>query len=347
MNNLRIIFFLLLSCICIHSKSQQHLSLKLELEENDKFVPYLLVKLKNVSDKPITVSNNSLTEIRNRGRMLEGSNTVCCFKNTGKNGLLFYGGSFILDRENENLPLNPGEEVCFKTKLVGVGMPFDGAISFYNKQAQNYSQISCYLENILYTVDENGKKYDKLNLESNSIGILNLKIVDDELIKVTLNYNGEIRRYLLFCNSKTVPDKGEDFQDLYTRIMKKRGLSPITIVSNNEVSSISFNSGKVNIPSTFFNHRITEDDLADIYKYCLMGNKYRTSKSLYTVLSDGSIQLRNNSIYPKAYITDLVASIRETLAGDGIYYSLSSEKRFAFTTEMTYWQNLLGEGQYY
>lgn len=342
------VFLILISGICLKAYSQQHLSLNLELEEDERYVPYLAVKLKNVSNKSITVSNSSLTEMRKRGRMVEGENTICCFKNTARSGQLFYGGSFILDRENDYILLNPGEDACFKTKLAGAGMPFDGAISFYNKQARDYNKISCYLENILYTVDEDGSRHAGFNIESNIISIVDLKMIDDEFMNITLNYNGANHNYLLFFIGKSIPDKAEDLQALYTRILKRRGFSaPLHFKTGENTASIWYDSGQINMSSSFFSKRLTNDDLADIYKYCLLAYKYRAGRKPYIIKSNGDIQMVNNSVFPKAYINDMVSSLREVMACEGVFYTLSEDKRNAYYNEISYWKKLLDDGTYY
>lgn len=279
--------------------------------------------------------------------MLEGKNTICCFKNTMKNGGLFYGGSFVLSDIYDAFLLNPGEDICFKTKLVGPGMPYDGAISFFNEQAVEYSKISCYLENILYTVDKNGTKYDKLTIESNAVNIVDLKMIDDDFMNITLNYNGKTYRYPLFFMSKTFPDKAEDFQSLYSKILNRRGFSSVTFKPGYNDKLFGYSSGEVKISPDFFNHRLSDNDLAEIYKYCLMSCKYREGRNPYVIKENGQIQTGSNSRYPKAYIVDLVASLGEVLNCEGLFYTLSNEQREAYRSDMDYWKQQLDNGSYY
>ena len=331
---------------CTHAFSQNHLSLCLDLVEDEHYIPYFKVSFKNISNDPIQLSNSSVKEIKKIGRLVVGDNTVCCFKNVSKSGKLFYGGSFIMDRRQEIITINPGEEISFQTKIAGAGMPFDGAISFHNEEAKNFSKISCYAENIVYSTSD-GKMTPRFNLESNSIDIVDIKIYDNDFMNISLRQNGEVYSYVLLFNGRLIPRQVDDFELLYNRILKKRGFSAIKFEEVNNTTDVYFSSGSVNISENFMKERISPDKLADLYVCCIMGSKYKTGNRPYQLdVSSGQVQLLNNKL-PRTYINHLIAALQEALAIDGIYYKISQAKKQNITNSLSHWQNELANNNCY
>lgn len=335
--------FFFISCFFV--SSQEHLSLQLELVENQQCVPHLNVKLKNISEEQIHLSNNSVHEIKKVGRLIIGDNTVCCFKNVGKAGKLFYGGSFIMDRKKETITIDPGEEITFQTKVVGPGMPFDGAISFYNEEAKDFSKVSCYIENIVYSTND-GRTTPRFTMESNSIDITDLNIYDEDFMNISLSQNGELYHYVLLINGTLIPRQAEDFNVIYNKILKKRGFQPIEFQTTTEDMPIQYTSGTVTIPESFLESRISPDELADLYIYCIMSAKYKQGNKPYKMNELGQIQSVGEKL-PRIYINHLVAALQDALSIDGTYYKLSPDKRQNITGSISYWKNQLAQSNCY
>lgn len=345
MKNILICFLFIFSCAQV-AFSQKHLSLHLDLVEDESYTPYFRVTIKNVSDEQIHLSNSSVKELKKIGRMVVGDNTVCCFKNVSKSGKLFYGGSFIIDRKREVITLNPGEDVSFQTKIAGAGMPFDGAISFHNKEAKDFSKISCYVENIVYSTND-GKTTPRFTMESNSIDIVDIKMYDDDFMNISLRQDGEVYSYVLLFNGRLVPKQAGDFETLYNRILKKRGYATVKFEETADDTPVHYTSGTVTVSEDYLKGRISPDELADLYIYCIMSAKYKSGNRPYQMdTASGQIQMVNGKL-PRTYIDHLIAALQEALAIDGTYYRISQAKKQNITTSIAHWRSELASSNFY
>lgn len=339
------ILFLFFLSLCINVFSQKHVALILDVVESEEHVPCFQVTFKNVSNETIVLSNNTVEEIRQLGRMVVGKNSVCCFKTVTRAGKPFYGGSFLLDRKRVDIPMNPGEGISFQTPIVGPGMPFGGAISFENSEAKNFSKISCFMEKIVYTASD-GQACAPFELESNILDITEYKTFDEDFMNITVRNGNNDYHYFLLISGHLVPKKTEDLETIYNKILKRRGFTAVSFQMKEPNLAVTYNAGTVEIPENFFYGRITPDDYSDLYVYCLMGCKYKSANKPYKLNELGQIEILEEK-YPRTYLTHLIAALKEALAIDGTFYKISPAKRQNISSSISHWENQLAQNNCY